>query len=116
MATHTHTDSSSNLPAFPETTAAFNAALAIADTLSPQRQLKVMTAFRRDCSAYGNVRMAFTDAVAQEMDSTPQRIASRCPATPRRASQLNATNILGPWKINWHGVIGASLAARRGQF
>jgi hypothetical protein len=83
----------------------FDDAIAIADAMSPQSQLRAMTTFRQTSSRFEDVRMAFINAVEQEVtDNT----AASMPTSEQLPNKS--------WSVNWSGVIGAGAAAASGGF
>jgi hypothetical protein len=93
----------------------FSDALALTDTLSPMRQLAIMTAFRRNYASFPSVKDAFIAAVEHEVGEEDER-QDVWAEEPRAVSDPRWWVRNGPPRINWPGVIGLSTAAASAGF
>jgi hypothetical protein len=73
----------------------FDQAISLAEGLSPQSQLRAMTAFRQTSARFDDVRTAFVAAISDEVANSAVIID-----TPAK-----------PWRFNWFGFAGLCLAA-----
>ena len=89
----------------------FTAALAAADAMSPQEQMRALIEFRRSCASFATVREAFIAAVMGDTEYALVGKAVAVPATENPRRRDNSDHALAawrPWKTNWAAALTAS--------